>query len=100
MNLPEFSKQKVQQVITNTAPGTHDRSEGFPPPTAQGMRDFIVTVGETTANECNEARQMVRIIDATFESRMLGMSSWTVRNRAEISARTAAGSTRTRPTRT
>ena len=78
MNLPEFGKQIVPQVITNTAAGTHDRSEGFPPPTTQGMRDFIVTVGETTANECTEARQLVRIIDATFESKMIGVSSWTV----------------------
>ena len=67
MTLPEFGKQIVPQVITNTAAGTHDRGDGFPPPTTQGMRDFIVAVGETTANECNEARQMVRILDATFE---------------------------------
>src|SRR5947209_2960033 len=78
MNLPEFGKQNIQEVVTNTAAGTHDRSEGFPPPTTQGMRDFIVAVGETTANECNEPRQMVRVIDATFENKMLGVSSWTV----------------------
>ncbi|HEY3157498.1 MAG TPA: hypothetical protein VGJ78_00945 [Vicinamibacterales bacterium] len=78
MNLPEYGKQNVQQVVTNTAAGTHDRSEGFPPPTTQGMRDFIVAVGESTANECNEPRQLVRMIDATFENRMIGVSSWTV----------------------
>jgi len=78
MNLPEYGKQNVQQVVTNTAAGTHDRSEGFPPPTTQGMRDFIVAVGETTANECNEPRQLVRMIDATFENKMIGVSSWTV----------------------
>jgi hypothetical protein len=77
-NLPEFSKQNWQQVVTNTAAGTHDKAEGFPPPTNQGMRDFIITVGETTANECNEPRQLVRIIDATFEQKMLGVSTWTV----------------------
>jgi hypothetical protein len=78
MTLPEFGKQIVPQVITNTAAGTHDRADGFPPPTTQGMRDFIVAVGETTANECTEARQMVRVIDATFETKMIGVSSWTV----------------------
>jgi len=78
MTLPEFGKQIVPQVITNTAAGTHDRGEGFPPPTTQGMRDFIVAIGETTANECTEARQFVRMIDATFESKMVGVSSWTV----------------------
>jgi hypothetical protein len=78
MTLPEFTKQIVPQVITNTAAGTHDRADGFPPPTTQGMRDFILAVGETTANECTEARQMVRVIDATFETKMVGVSSWTV----------------------
>ena len=78
MTLPEYSKQTWQQVITNTAAGTHAAGEGFAPPTNQGMRDFIVAVGETTANECQEARQLVRVIDATFENRMMPVSSWTV----------------------
>ena len=79
MALPEFAKQRIQQVVTNTAAATHDaRAEGHAPPTTQGLRDFIVTVGETTANECNEPRQFVRILDATFENDMLGVSSWTV----------------------
>ncbi len=77
-NLPEFAKQNWQQVVTNTAAGTHAPSEGFPPPTNQGMRDFIITVGETTANECTEPRQMVRVIDATFEQKMMGVATWTV----------------------
>jgi hypothetical protein len=77
-NLPEFSKQNWQQVVTNTAASTHDKSEGFPPPTNQGMRDFIITVGETTANECTEPRQLVRVIDATFEQKMMGVATWTV----------------------
>jgi hypothetical protein len=78
MTLPEFGKQNWQQVITNTAAGTHAATEGFTPPTNQGMRDFIVTVGETTANECLEARQLVRVVDATFEKNMIPVSSWTV----------------------
>jgi hypothetical protein len=78
MNLPEYGKQNIQQVVTNTAAGTHASGEGFPPPTTQGMRDFIAVVGETTANECNEPRQVVRMVDATFEKAMMGVSSWTV----------------------
>jgi hypothetical protein len=79
MNLPEYGKQNVQQVVTNTAASTHNAAaEGYTAPTTQGMRDFIVAVGETTANECNEPRQLVRMIDATFENRMIGVSSWTV----------------------
>src|SRR5216117_174716 len=76
MVLPEFGKQNWQPVITNTAAGTHDRADGFASPTNQGMRDFILTVGETTANECTEARQLVRVVDATFENKMVGVSSW------------------------
>ena len=78
MTLPEFGKQNIQQVVTNTAAATHNASEGYTAPTTQGARDFIVTVGETTANECTELRQMVRIVDATFEKRMMGVSSWNV----------------------
>jgi len=78
MMLPEFSKQNIQQVVTNTAASTHSPGEGYTAPTTQGARDFIVTVGETTANECNEPRQLVRIVDATFENKMIGVSSWTV----------------------
>src|SRR5258705_1343182 len=49
MRLRECTKQTWPEVITNTAAGTHDRVHGFAPPTNQGMRDFILTVGETTA---------------------------------------------------
>jgi hypothetical protein len=78
MNLPEFSKQNWQQVVTNTAAATHAGQDGYTPPTNQGMRDFILTVGETTANECTEPRQFLRVVDATFENRMMGVASWTV----------------------
>jgi hypothetical protein len=78
MTLPEYTKQNWQQVITNTAAGTHAAGEGFAPPTNQGMRDFVVAIGETTANECLEARQLVRVIDVTFEKQMMPVSSWTV----------------------
>ena len=86
MNLPEYGKQNIQQVVTNTAASTHANGEGFTPPTTQGMRDFIVAVGETTANECNEPRQLVRVIDATFENRMMGVSSCPLARSREQSA--------------
>jgi hypothetical protein len=78
MMLPEFSKQNIQQVVTNTAASTHAAGDGYTPPTTQGARDFILTVGETTANECNEPRQFLRVIDATFENKMIGVSSLNV----------------------
>ncbi len=55
MTLPEFANQKFSK-----------------------MKDFILLVGETTPNECNESRQMARIFDITTESKPVGVSTWTV----------------------
>jgi hypothetical protein len=44
----------------------------------QSKRDFIVTVGETTDNECRAPKQMLRIFDITTETKILGVSTWTV----------------------
>jgi hypothetical protein len=41
-------------------------------------RDFIVVPGESLANECQEARQMVHILDITAESKPIGVATWTV----------------------
>jgi hypothetical protein len=41
-------------------------------------RDFVVVTPESLANECLEARQMVRIVDITTESRPFGVATWTV----------------------
>ena len=42
------------------------------------VKDFMMFVGETTANECQESRQMARIFDITTESKPIGASVWTV----------------------
>jgi hypothetical protein len=55
MQLPEFAKQKSSKV-----------------------KDFITLIGETTPNECQESRQMMRIFDITTETRPVGVSTWTV----------------------
>jgi hypothetical protein len=55
MKLPEFAKQK-----------------------SGSLKDFLVLIGETTPNECQESRQMVRIFDITDESKPIGVSTWTV----------------------
>jgi hypothetical protein len=55
MQLPEFAAQKSSKV-----------------------KDFLMFVGETTANECQESRQMARIFDITTESKPIGVSVWTV----------------------
>ena len=45
---------------------------------AQAKKDFLVTVGETVDNECHAPRQIMHIFDITQESRILGVSTWTV----------------------
>jgi hypothetical protein len=46
--------------------------------TEAGVRDFVVITNESTANECQEARQMVWFADITTESKPFGVSNWTV----------------------
>jgi hypothetical protein len=41
-------------------------------------RDFVVATNESIRNECEEARQMVWIIDITNETKPFGVSNWTV----------------------
>jgi hypothetical protein len=55
MQLPEFAKQKSSKV-----------------------KDFMMLIGETTPNECQESRQMARIFDITTETKTVGVSTWTV----------------------
>jgi hypothetical protein len=55
MQLPEFAKQKSSKV-----------------------KDFLMLIGETTPNECQESRQMARIFDVTTETKAIGVSTWTV----------------------
>lgn len=45
---------------------------------ASAKRDFIVTVGETTDNECHAMQQMMHIFDITTETRIFGVSTWYV----------------------
>jgi hypothetical protein len=55
MNIAEFAKMKNGKV-----------------------RDFLVVPGESLANECQEARQMVHILDITNEAAPIGVATWTV----------------------
>ena len=77
--LPEFAKQKLRPGTAAAAGIDHDHDAAAPPPErTQARRDFLAAVGETTANECLENRQMVRMLDITSESKPVGVSSWTV----------------------
>jgi hypothetical protein len=55
MQLPEFSKQKKGKV-----------------------KDFVAVIGETVANECQEFRQTMRMVDVSEESKPTAVSTWTV----------------------
>jgi hypothetical protein len=82
MNLMEFSHQAAPApgggAAAAAAPaGPHDHEPGFTP-SGQAHRDFLAVTGETTDNECQASREMLRIVDATTETRPLGVSSWTV----------------------
>ncbi len=55
MTLPEFAPQKKGKV-----------------------KDFVAVVGETVANDCQEYRQMLRIVDISDETKPTPVSTWTV----------------------
>ena len=76
MQLPEFAKQKLRPGTAAAAGIEHDH-DGAAPERTQARRDFLAVVGETTANECLENRQMMRIFDITTESKPFGVASWT-----------------------
>jgi hypothetical protein len=77
MKLDEFGKQKLRPGSAAAAGIEHDHDEAAPERT-QATRDFVVAIGETTANECLENRQIVRVLDVTTESKPMGVASWTV----------------------
>jgi hypothetical protein len=77
MTLQEFAKQKLP-ANAPVPGGGHEHGDDAPIATPQAHCDFIAVVSESLANECLEPRQMVRMIDITFESTPLGASTWTV----------------------
>src|SRR5262249_5355837 len=78
LQLEEFAKQKPNPSSPAAAGVEHGHDEASPPAPSQSRRDFVVGVGETTANECLENRQMVRFFDITTETKPFGVATWTV----------------------
>ena len=76
MDLPEFAKQKPR--VPAAAAGMEHGEADVAGKTTQSHRDFILSVGETTGNECLENRQMVRVVDITNEAHPFGVATWTV----------------------
>ena len=62
----------------NVLPMLGMRLSEFAKQTKGNVKDYMLLVGETVANECQENRQMARIFDITNESKPVGVSVWTV----------------------
>src|SRR5438093_83055 len=77
IQLGEFGRQKLRPGTAAAAGIDHDHGDSAPERTQSG-RNFIAAIGETTANECLENRQLVRMVDISTESKPVGVSSWTV----------------------
>ena len=80
MQMPEFANQKLRPNpgAAPAAAADHEHDDPASSSRTQSRRDFIAVVGESTANECFENRQMVRMLDVTTETKPYGVSSWTV----------------------
>ena len=77
-DLAEFAKQKAPPPSAPLATDPHDHGGGVVLGIPQAHRDFVALVSESTQNECFEPRQMVRMVDITYETRPMGASTWTV----------------------
>jgi hypothetical protein len=62
----------------NAFPLLHMQLPEFAKQAKGGVKDFIAVIGETVANECQEFRQTMRMIDVTDELKPTGVSTWTV----------------------
>lgn len=76
MTLAEFGKQKPPANAPK--PDAHDHGDRIPLPASQAHRDFLAVISETTGEECLEPRQIVRMMDITFEKTPVNASTWTV----------------------
>jgi hypothetical protein len=77
MTLPEFAKQQLPDDVPVPGAG-HEHGDAAPLGTTQAHRDVMAVISESLANECQEARQVVRLLDITFETRPIGAATWTV----------------------
>ncbi len=78
MDIGEFAHQKARPGSAAAAGVDPAHDDAVRSERTQGRRDFIAAVGETTANECFENRQVLRMLDTTVETKPLGVSTWTV----------------------
>jgi hypothetical protein len=77
MDLAEFVRQRLPTSAATAAGVDHDHGQ-YTSSRGQAHRDMIAVVSESTGNECLEARQLVRMVDVTTETKAFGASTWTV----------------------
>ncbi len=77
LTLPEFTKQRLPPDVPVPGAG-HEHGDTIPLGTSQAHRDFMAVISESLDNECEEPRQIVRMLDITYETRPIGAASWTV----------------------
>lgn len=77
MVLREFAKQKLPPDAPQPGAG-HDHGSDVPITSLQAHRDFVAVISESLQNECLEPRQLVRMVDVTFETQPIGATTWTV----------------------
>lgn len=62
----------------NAFPLLHMQLSEFAKQKKGGVKDFVAVIGETVANECQEFRQTMRMVDVSEESKPTAVSTWTV----------------------
>jgi hypothetical protein len=100
MDVAEFGCKSAGPGAAPLRAGGHEHEASVPANQTQARRDFIAVVGESIANECMESRQMLRMLDATAETRPFGASSFTVPESSVTTAAAAGVSARIPRTRT
>ena len=75
VEMPEFVKQHPQ---TPPVAAGADHADIDASHRTQALKNFILTVGETTGNECRENRQMLHAVDISNEKFPFGVSTFYV----------------------
>jgi hypothetical protein len=77
MSIPEFAKDRP--TGNTPQPGlNHEHGDMIPRLSTGPHRDFLAVVSEATGAACQGNRQMVRMLDITYEAFPIFVSTWTV----------------------
>ena len=77
MSIPEFAKDRPTGNTPQPGVG-HEHGDMIPRLSTGLHRDFLAVFSETTGSACQGNRQMVRMMDITYEAFPIFVSTWTV----------------------